>query len=100
MKYEYVAFMHKIKKTYTVCFPDFEGLLCAGRNPFDGKKNARDGLIFHIDGLQKAGEGIPLPRKLEQIKKSFEIDKSLIPIFIEVDVFMINEQTSSRPLLK
>lgn len=91
MKYEYIGFMHKVKRTYTVCFPDFEGLLCAGHNPPDAKNNAKEGLIFHIEGMLREGEGIPIPSSMASIKKKFEIDNNLIFFNVEVDIALFNE---------
>lgn len=67
----YVALLHRSKKKdadYGVIFPDFSGCLFGGKTLDKALENAREGLIFHIEGLLDIGEALPEPTTLEKIK--------------------------------
>ena len=51
---------------YGVTFPDFPGCVSAGININEALQNAREALIFHIEGMLEDGEGIPEPSVLDQ----------------------------------
>ena len=84
----YVALIHKAKKKgadYGVIFPDFPGCVFGGNTLNIALDNAREGLIFHIEGLLDAGEKLPTPTTLEKIKENSAYKKatpSLIRIII------------------
>ena len=57
----YIALLHKAKKKnapYGVIFPDFPGCVFSGKTMEKALENARKGLIFHIEGMQKSKEPI------------------------------------------
>ncbi len=51
-------------------FPDFPGCVFGGKTLDQALENAREGIIFHIEGLLQAGETLPEPTYLEDIKKN------------------------------
>lgn len=70
----YVALIHKANKEgadYGVIFPDFPGCISGGKTLDQAINNARDGLLFHIEGMLGVGELIPEPSPLEKIKEEF-----------------------------
>lgn len=82
----YVALLHKVKKKgagYGVIFPDFQGCVFAGKTMDQALDNAREGLIFHIEGMQDAGESVPKPTPLEKIMTKPE-NKIAIPALVKI----------------
>ena len=82
----YVALMHKTCKKsaqYGVTFPDFPGCVFAGRTLDKAIQNAREGLIFHMEGLLMAGETLPDSTSLEKIISNPE-NKDAVPCLIHV----------------
>jgi predicted RNase H-like HicB family nuclease len=82
----YVALLHKAKKkgaNYGVMFPDFPGCVFAGKTMDQALDNAREGLIFHIEGMQEIGEAIPKPTALEKIMARSE-NKVAIPALVKI----------------
>ncbi len=71
----YVALVHKAKKKgadYGVMFPDFPGCVFGGKTLDEALENAREGLVFHVEGLLNSGEILPSPTSLEDIKNNPE----------------------------
>lgn len=67
----YVALVHKANKKgadYGVIFPDFPGCVFGGHTLSLALENAREGIIFHIEGLLDTGEVLPEPTSLEKIQ--------------------------------
>lgn len=84
----YVALVHKAKKKsadHGVIFPDFPGCVFGGKTLIEALENAREGIIFHIEGLLDAGEILPEPASLEQIEANAEF-KEAMPALIRVVV--------------
>ena len=82
----YVALVHKAKKKsadYGVMFPDFPGCVFGGKTLDEALENAREGIIFHIEGMLDAGSELPEPTLLEKIEKELET-KDVIPTLIRV----------------
>lgn len=82
----YVALIHKANKksaSYGVMFPDFPGCVCAGRKLDKAMQNARQGLVFHMEGLLNEGEALPEPTSLEDIIAD-PAYKGAIPCLIHV----------------
>lgn len=82
----YIALVHRAKKKgadYGVMFPDFPGCVFGGHTLETALENAREGIIFHIEGLLDAGETLPKAIHLENIKKDPEY-KEAIPSLIRV----------------
>ena len=88
MSITYVALVHRAKKkgaVYGVIFPDFPGCVSAGKTLEEALENAREGLLFHIDGLLDAGEVLPEPTSLETVKNNAEY-KVATPSLIRIIV--------------
>lgn len=71
----YVALVHRANKKgadYGVMFPDFPGCVFGGKTLDKALENAREGIIFHIEGLLDAGETLPETTDLEKIKAAPE----------------------------
>lgn len=65
---QYIALIHKdATSDYGVSFPDFPGVVTAGRNLDDARAMAEEALSFHIEGLQEDGVPIPEPSSLEAV---------------------------------
>lgn len=82
----YVALIHRTKKKgadYGVIFPDFPGCVFGGKTLDKALENAREGIIFHIEGLLDAGEVLPKATHLENIKENPEY-KDATPSLIRV----------------
>jgi predicted RNase H-like HicB family nuclease len=50
---------------FGVSFPDFPGLVTAGRTLEEAKAMAEEALAFHIAGMEEDGEDIPEPLGFE-----------------------------------
>jgi predicted RNase H-like HicB family nuclease len=80
---EYIGLAEKVKKGYTVFFPDFPGLGSAGATLEKARKNARDGLIAHIELMLEEGESIPIHSSIDEIIKIPDA-KGCIPLIISI----------------
>jgi predicted RNase H-like HicB family nuclease len=64
----YLGLIHKDKNSdYGVSFPDFPGVITAGKDLDDARAMAEEALALHIEGLLEDGESIPSPSSLEEI---------------------------------
>lgn len=64
----YIGLIHKdTDSDYGVSFPDFPGVVTAGRNLDEARQMAEEALAFHIEGLLEDGEAIPEPSSLETV---------------------------------
>lgn len=66
----YVALVHRVSKkssSYGVMFPDFPGCVSSGKTLDEALKNAREGLLFHMEGMLDGNEMLPEPTSLEEI---------------------------------
>lgn len=66
----YVALLHKATKkstSYGVIFPDFPGCVSSGKTVDAALKNAREGIVFHMEGMLENGDLLPAPTSLEKI---------------------------------
>jgi predicted RNase H-like HicB family nuclease len=56
----YIGLIHKqADSDFGVSFPDFPGVVTAGRSLEEALAMAEEALAFHIDGLMADGEAIP-----------------------------------------
>jgi len=78
---------------FGVSFPDFPGCVSAGKTMNEAIENAKEALIFHIEGMIEDGEDIPEPTELFDatikedgyIKTIDEIrDRPFIPTLINI----------------
>jgi predicted RNase H-like HicB family nuclease len=64
----YIGLIHKdAKSDYGVSFPDFPGVMTAGKDLDDARALAEEALSFHIDGLMEDDEAIPEASSLEEV---------------------------------
>ncbi len=86
----YVALVHRANKkkaNYGVIFHDFPGCIFGGKTIDEALEHAREGIIFHIEGLLDAGEILPEPTTLESIEKMPDY-KTAIPALVRIVVPM------------
>jgi predicted RNase H-like HicB family nuclease len=57
----------KAGSDYGVSFPDFPGVVTAGRDLDEARAMAEEALAFHIDGLIEHGEAVPEPSSLTSV---------------------------------
>ena len=64
----YIGLIHKdAKSDYGVSFPDFPGVVTAGKDLDDARVMAEEALTLHIDGLLEDGEAVPEASSLEEV---------------------------------
>lgn len=80
---EYVGLAEKMSDGYTIFFPDLPGCGSAGHNLEETRKNAREGLVGHIELMLEHKENIPKPSSLDKIMKLPEA-KGCIPLVIAI----------------
>ena len=65
---QYIALIHKeAESDFGVSFPDFPGCVTAGATLDEARDMAAEALAFHIEGLEKDGETLPVPSSLEAV---------------------------------
>jgi predicted RNase H-like HicB family nuclease len=70
---QYIALIHKEPGSdYGVSFPDFPGIVTAGRTLDEARAMAEEALAFHLAGLIEDGDLIPEPSSLEQVMADAE----------------------------
>jgi predicted RNase H-like HicB family nuclease len=66
--HQYIGLIHKeAASDYGVSFPDFPGVVTAGKDLDDARNMAEEALAFHIEGLVEDGEVIPEPSALDDV---------------------------------
>jgi predicted RNase H-like HicB family nuclease len=80
---EYIGLAEKVADGYSIFFPDFPGCGSAGNNLAEARKNAREGLIAHVELMIEDGERIPEPSSLDDVMKLSEA-KGCIPLFTPI----------------
>jgi predicted RNase H-like HicB family nuclease len=65
---QYIGLIHKeTKSDYGVSFPDFPGVVTAGKDLDEARAMAEEALALHIEGLLEDGEAIAEPSTLEAV---------------------------------
>src|SRR5580700_11307967 len=80
---EYVGLAEKVEDGYTVFFPDFPGFGSAGDSLEEVRKNAREGLIAHIELMVEDRQPVPRPTSLDNVVRLPDA-KGCIPLIISV----------------
>src|SRR5688500_8058272 len=80
---EYIGLAEAVADGYTLFFPDFPGFGSSGRTLEETRKNAREGLIAHIELMLEEKEPLPKSTSLDKIVKSREA-KGYIPLMVSV----------------
>lgn len=80
----YIGLIHKeAKSDYGVSFPDFPGVVTAGKDLDDARAMAEEALALHIDGLLEDGEAIPEASSLEDVMSNAD-NKDGVAILVAV----------------
>jgi predicted RNase H-like HicB family nuclease len=81
---QYIGLIRKEAGTdYGVSFPDFSGVVTAGRDLDEARAMAEEALVFHIEGLVEDGEPVPEPSSLEAVMADPE-NKDAVAILVAV----------------
>ena len=59
MQYTVVLYPWEVGQGYTVIVPSLPGCITEGTTKEEALANAREAILCHVEGLQKAGESIP-----------------------------------------
>ena len=81
---QYIGLIHKeARSDYGVSFPDFPGVVTAGKDLDDARAMAEEALTLHVDGLIEDGEALPEPSSLEAVMSDPE-NKDGVAILVAV----------------
>jgi len=80
---EYVGLAEKVKGGYSVFFPDFPGFGSAGDTLAEARKNAKEGLIGHLELMIEDDESIPKALSLDNVMKLPDA-KGCVPLIISI----------------
>lgn len=80
---EYIGLAEKVDDGYSVFFPDFPGFGSAGKTLDEARKNAKEGLIAHIELMIEDGESLPKHSLLDNIVNLPDA-KGYIPLFVSI----------------
>ncbi|TPK92652.1 type II toxin-antitoxin system HicB family antitoxin [Mesorhizobium sp. B2-4-12] len=65
---QYIGLIHRdAGSDFGVSFPDFPGVITAGKNLDEARLMAEEALALHIEGLIEDGDAIPEPSSLEAV---------------------------------
>ncbi|WP_292317334.1 type II toxin-antitoxin system HicB family antitoxin [Mesorhizobium sp.] len=66
---QYVGLIQKDEGSdFGVSFPDFPGVVTAGKSLGESLELAEDALTFHVEGMIEDGQAIPYPTSIEGIE--------------------------------
>mgnify|MGYP000992178946 CR=1 FL=1 len=85
-KLTYLAVFEPTEAGYSVYFPDLPGCVSYGNDFEEAQKQAAEALSLHIYGMEKDGEGIPIPSKTPQIDPETEAGFIVSPITVFPDI--------------
>jgi predicted RNase H-like HicB family nuclease len=69
----YIGLIHKESDSdFGVSFPDFPGVVTAGRTLDEARIVAEEALALHADGMIEEGEELPEPSSLEKVMEDRE----------------------------
>jgi predicted RNase H-like HicB family nuclease len=80
---EYVGLAEKVEDGYSVFFPDFPGFGSAGNSLGEARKNAKEGLVAHIELMVEDGDAIPKSSSLDDVMKLSDA-KGCIPLIVSI----------------
>ena len=81
---QYIGLIHKeARSDYGVSFPDFPGVVTAGKDLDDAHAMAEEALTLHVEGLIEDGEALPEPSTLEAVMSDPE-NKGGVAILVAV----------------
>jgi len=77
----YIALIHKdADSDYGVSFPDFPGIVTAGRSLDEARAMAEEALAFHIEGMAKDGEPIPEASSLDTVMQDPSVRDGVVTL--------------------
>jgi predicted RNase H-like HicB family nuclease len=62
---------------FGVFFPDLDGCITLGESAAEAAENAREALSLHLETMEEAGQELPAPRDLRELKAEVERDRAL-----------------------
>lgn len=80
---EYIGLAEKVSGGYSVFVPDFPGFGSEGKTLATARKNAREGLIAHIELMRESRETIPHATSIDAVMQ-LDDAKGCVPLFISV----------------
>ncbi|HLB42590.1 MAG TPA: type II toxin-antitoxin system HicB family antitoxin [Gammaproteobacteria bacterium] len=83
MVIEYIGLAEKVEDGYSVFFPDFPGFGSAGDTLEEARKNAKEGLVAHIELMVEDEEHIPQSSSLDKVMQ-LPNAKECIPLIISI----------------
>jgi predicted RNase H-like HicB family nuclease len=99
----YIGLIHKVEDSdFGVSFPDFPGLVTAGKSLDEARSMAEEALAFHIEGMAEDGEVIPEPSSLHQVMSDPDNARAvvmLVGVTIGVPKVVRVNVTFSKPIL-
>ncbi len=83
---QFIALIHKdVHSDYGVSFPDFPGVISAGRDLEEARKMAAEALALHLAGLAADGQPAPEPTSFEEVVATAE-NEGGVAVSIEATV--------------
>jgi predicted RNase H-like HicB family nuclease len=80
--HNYIGLIYKeTDSDYGVSFPDFPGVVTAGKDLDDARAMAEEALAFHIAGMVADGTTVPEPSRLEDVMGNAE-NRSAVAILV------------------
>jgi predicted RNase H-like HicB family nuclease len=84
MTRQYVALIRKEESSdYWVDVPDIPGCVSSGKSEEEAKVNFAEALKLHLEGLNKQGDALPVPRSRDDVLAAEE-DAYLSDYIIEI----------------
>ena len=99
MKDQYVfpaLFGHDLPDQVGVAFPDIPGCTAQGNNDIDAIKQAREALCLHLYSMEKDGDIIPEPSRIQDIKPEKYESVVLIDVFMPYFRSCMDEKAETR----
>jgi predicted RNase H-like HicB family nuclease len=59
---KYLVIIEKTETGYSAYSPDIPGCVSTGRTKQELKRNMREAIEFHLEGLRLEGEHLPIPQ--------------------------------------
>jgi predicted RNase H-like HicB family nuclease len=90
----YPAILEKVKKGYSVLFPDLPGAISGGKNYEEAIRRAKECLSLHLYGMLQDKESLPEPTHIAEIMQKLE--KHELVALIEPDIFAVKAQQEDK----
>ena len=99
MKDQYVfpaLFGHDLPNQVGVAFPDIPGCTAQGDNDMDAIRQAREALSLHLYSMEKDGDIIPEPSRIQDIKTENYETVVLIDVYMPYFRSSMDEKAETR----